>query len=292
MRGAERRTASTSIPAARAAAHNAPSVPPEGPVASLQRTPATSSSWAAGSTGEQVPLAGVHVATTSVEPAVKVPVLSVARTVTEPRASTAGSDRTIAPRLAIRRVPPARANATTAGSDSGMAATARLMPVTTVSSHGLPCSRPRTHHDYAAAGHQQRQPSPERGEPSLQWRGRGRVLVQHPGDASQLRRRAGGHHHRAARAVHDQRPGVQHRRPFGDRRTPGHGGCARRSDGADSPVSRASSTCSSWHSSTRASAPTTSPSATSRTSPGTSSAAAARRGTPHAPPCRSARPRS
>ena len=143
VRGAERRTASKSIPAAAAVASKAPSVPPERPVASLQSTPATSRSWAAGSAGEHVPPVGVHAATTAVEPAVRVPVLSVASTVTEPRASTAGNERTIAPRRAIRRVPPARASATTAGSDSGTAATARLMPVTTVSSHGLPCSRPR-----------------------------------------------------------------------------------------------------------------------------------------------------
>ena len=77
-------------------------------------------------------------------PGVSVPVLSVARTVTEPSVSTAGSRRTIALRAAIRRAPSARLSVTTAGRDSGTAATARLIAVTTISSIGSPRARPST----------------------------------------------------------------------------------------------------------------------------------------------------
>ncbi len=67
-------------------------------------------------------------------PSVNVPVLSVPRTVTEPSVSTAGSRRTSALRAAIRRAPSARESVTTAGRDSGTAATTRLIAVTTMSS--------------------------------------------------------------------------------------------------------------------------------------------------------------
>jgi hypothetical protein len=62
-------------------------------------------------------------------PSVRVPVLSVARTVTEPRVSTAGSRRIRALRAVIRRAPRARLRVTTAGRDSGTAATTRLIAV-------------------------------------------------------------------------------------------------------------------------------------------------------------------
>ena len=78
-----------------------------------------------------------------IRPCVSVPVLSVARTETEPSVSTAARRRTMAFRRAIRRAPSARLTATTAGSDSGTAATARLSAVTTMRSTGSPRARPR-----------------------------------------------------------------------------------------------------------------------------------------------------
>ncbi len=87
--------------------------------------------------------AGVQSSRTTIRPSVSVPVLSVARTVTEPRVSTAGSLRTRALRPAIRRAPSARLRVTTAGSDSGTAATTRLIAVTTISSTGSPRTKPR-----------------------------------------------------------------------------------------------------------------------------------------------------
>jgi hypothetical protein len=59
---------------------------------------------------------------------VRVPVLSEAITVAEPRVSTAGSRRTIAFRRAMRCTPMARTAVTMAGSPSGTAATARATP--------------------------------------------------------------------------------------------------------------------------------------------------------------------
>jgi len=60
----------------------------------------------------------------------------VAITVTDPSVSTAGSRRISAWRAAIRRAPNASARVTTAGRDSGTAATTRLIAVTTISSTG------------------------------------------------------------------------------------------------------------------------------------------------------------
>ena len=75
-------------------------------------------------------------------PSVRVPVLSVPRTVTEPSVSTAGSRRMSACRAVIRRAPRARARVTTAGSDSGTAATTRLIAVMTISSVPWPRASP------------------------------------------------------------------------------------------------------------------------------------------------------
>ena len=69
---------------------------------------------------------------------VSVPVLSEASTVTEPSVSTAGRDRTTAERLAIRWAPRARATVTTAGRDSGMAATPRLTARIDASTYDAP----------------------------------------------------------------------------------------------------------------------------------------------------------
>ena len=67
-------------------------------------------------------------------PSVSVPVLSEAMTVTDPSASTAGSVRTMACCVAMRWADSASDSATTAGSDSGTAATARLTAVSSIAS--------------------------------------------------------------------------------------------------------------------------------------------------------------
>ena len=149
---------------------------------------------------------------------VRVPVLSVASTVTEPRASTAGRVRTIAPRSAIRRVAAASASATTAGMDSGMAATARLIPATSMSSQDSPRSRPSTMNRAQAATATTDSRRPRRGEPALQ-RGGGRgAFAQHPGDPAEFGAGAGGDDDGVAAAVHDQRAAVQHGGPVAGHR--------------------------------------------------------------------------
>ena len=84
------------------------------------------------------PACGVHAACTVIWLRVSVPVLSDATTVVEPSVSTAGRWRMIARRRAIRRTPIASAIVTTAGSPSGTAATARLMPASAASASGKP----------------------------------------------------------------------------------------------------------------------------------------------------------
>ena len=86
--------------------------------------------------------AGVHRRRATMFPSVKVPVLSVPRTVTEPSVSTAGSRLISALRADIRRAPSASARVTTAGSDSGTAATTRLIAAITISSVGWPRASP------------------------------------------------------------------------------------------------------------------------------------------------------
>ena len=74
---------------------------------------------------------------------VRVPVLSEQITVVPtPSVSTAGSLRTSARRAAMRLAPSARATVTTAGSPSGMAATARLTAVRNIRSTGWPLATP------------------------------------------------------------------------------------------------------------------------------------------------------
>ncbi len=69
---------------------------------------------------------------------VSVPVLSVHITLAPPSVSTAGSRRTMARCAAMRLTPMASVMVTTAGSPSGMAATARLMDIRSISS-GFTC---------------------------------------------------------------------------------------------------------------------------------------------------------
>lgn len=78
----------------------------------------------------------------AIRPSVSVPVLSDATTVTEPSVSTACRRRGIACRRAIRRAPSARARVTTAGRDSGTAATTRLTAVIAMSTTGRPAASP------------------------------------------------------------------------------------------------------------------------------------------------------
>ena len=84
----------------------------------------------------------VQTRTTDISPDVSVLVLSVQTTVVEPSVSTAGSLRTSACRLAMRRIPTASAIVATAGSASGTAATASAMPVSTTRPNGAPWIAP------------------------------------------------------------------------------------------------------------------------------------------------------
>ena len=74
---------------------------------------------------------------------VRVPVLSVQITVVQPMVSTAGRRLTMAWRRAMRVVPMASAPVTTAGNDSGTAATARVMPQMSISSQAWPREHPQ-----------------------------------------------------------------------------------------------------------------------------------------------------
>ena len=82
------------------------------------------------------------IAVTAGLPSVSVPVLSVKMTLTDPRVSTLDSLRTMALRAAIRCTPRARTRVAAAGSPSGIAATARLAAVRSISSAGKPRTTP------------------------------------------------------------------------------------------------------------------------------------------------------
>ncbi len=73
---------------------------------------------------------------------VRVPVLSEQITLTEPSVSTLGRRRTSAFTVTSLRAPSANSTVTTAGSASGMAATARLIAVSAISNSGSPRSTP------------------------------------------------------------------------------------------------------------------------------------------------------
>ena len=73
---------------------------------------------------------------------VSVPVLSEQMTSTDPSVSTAGSLRTRALRFNIRCAPSARVNVTTAGSPSGITATATLMALRSMSETDSPPHMP------------------------------------------------------------------------------------------------------------------------------------------------------
>ena len=83
-----------------------------------------------------------HTSSTSIRFWVRVPVLSAQIQVTDPRLSTAARRRTRAWRAAIRRAPSASATVTTAGSASGIAATARLTATRNITRGASPRSTP------------------------------------------------------------------------------------------------------------------------------------------------------
>ena len=115
--------------------------------ASLHSAAARSSSWCKGggapSPGTQaVPSASRRSA--CMRFCVKVPVLSEQMKVTEPKVSTDGRRRISAFCDTMRRAPSASSTVTTAGSASGIAATARLMAVKIISTGSSPRSTPAT----------------------------------------------------------------------------------------------------------------------------------------------------
>ena len=106
--------------------------------AAVRSTRSNSASVTIGPASRSISRPAVHTRTTVISPDVSVFVLSVQTTVVEPSVSTAGSRRTSACRLAIRRMPTASAIVATAGSASGTAATASAIPVSTTSPIGTP----------------------------------------------------------------------------------------------------------------------------------------------------------
>ena len=162
--------------------------------------------------------------------------------------------------LASRAVPMARVNATTAGSPSGMAATARDTALTNSVGEVLPADQPQDEHDH---DDDPAMMASVRLSASI-WRcsgvGSGLGLVQHAGDAADLGAHAGGGDHQLAappgdRGVHEHRGRAVaqrrvRRRPR--RRPTSATGCA-------SPVSEDSWTSSEVATSSRPSAGTRSP---------------------------------
>jgi hypothetical protein len=218
------------------------------------------------------PPSGVHTRRTTISPWVRVPVLSVPRTVTDPSVSTAGS-RLISARLAdILRAPSASARVTTAGRDSGTAATTRLIAVTTISSAPWPLASPMTSTmtDSTAAATASTRPTPASRRCS------GVRPCRSPISAA-IRPIALA----APVAVTTARPRPRTIVVPADTASRP----AALSAGTDSPVSADSSTSSAAASTTSASAGTMSPSASTSTSPATNSVA----GTVACSPSRSTR---
>ena len=198
-------------------------------------------------------------------PSVRVPVLSVPRTVTDPSVSTAGSRRISALRADIRRAPKASASVTTAGSDSGTAATTRLIAVITISSTPWPRASPSasTMAHSATATTASARPTPARRRCS------GVSPGWAPSSAATRPIELA-----APVAVTTARPRPRTTTVPADTTSPRPPGpAAALSTGTDSPVSAASSTSSAAASITSASAGTMSPSASTSTSPATTSAA-------------------
>ena len=140
---------------------------------------------------------------------VRVPVLSVAMTVTEPSASTAERRRTTALRDAIRSVPSASVNVRTAGRPSGTAATATATAKRRASSmRSMPSMpTPATMRITARAATQRAMRCPN----WVRRRSSGVASASTPasiaGDPAHGRVRAGPRHDHPGNAPHRQRPG-------------------------------------------------------------------------------------
>jgi hypothetical protein len=197
-------------------------------------------------------------------PSVRVPVLSVPRTVTDPSVSTAGSRLISALRADIRRAPSASASVSTAGSDSGTAATTRLIAVITISSTPWPRASPTasTMAHSATATTASTRPTPASRRCS------GVSPGWAPSSAATRPIELA-----APVALTTARPRPRTTTVPADTPPARSGPDAIFSTGTDSPVSAASSTSSAAASTTSASADTMSPSASISTSPMTTSAA-------------------
>ena len=93
----------------------------------------------------------VHSARTVISLRVSVPVLSDTITVVLPNVSTAGRERIIAPRCAMRRTPTANVIVSTTGNPSGMADTATATAVKKISAGDMPRTSPMTSTSVASA---------------------------------------------------------------------------------------------------------------------------------------------
>ena len=147
---------------------------------------------------------------------VSVPVLSVQITEVQPSVSTEESRLTRLSAFAIRRTPAASAIVVTAGRPSGMAAIARMTPVSSMSQKGRSRRRPRT---VTRAESPMARIASRRSEllGLLLERSLLAPLVRDELSDRRLRAAADAGHHHPARAAHDRRAGPCHRRPVGER---------------------------------------------------------------------------
>ena len=129
------------------------------------------------------------------------PVLSVQMKLTEPSVSTAGSRRTRALRRAMARAPRASIIVITAGRASGMAATARLSAVSSMSRRGSPRQMPRAKKTAQIASIAHGELPPEYGKASLQRRLCRLDGFEQAGDPAKLGRHAGRDRNTATAAV-------------------------------------------------------------------------------------------
>ena len=179
---------------------------------------------------------------TAIRFSVIVPVLSEQMTVVEPSVSTAGSRRTRAPARASRQSPAASATAVTAGSPSGIADTASVIPVSSISPTGCPCRMPATGDDRADAERDDDETTSQPFDLPLERRGALAGQRHQLTHAPELGRHARRGHDRRAGAGQHGGPEVDHRRVLGERRRRSRA-CAPASlsTGTLSPVRDASS---------------------------------------------------
>ncbi len=130
---------------------------------------------------------------------VSVPVLSEQMTLTDPSVSTLGRRRTSAFTPTNRRAPRASKTVTTAGNASGMAATARLIAVSAISSSGLAAQYADCKDQRTDRQHDNRQPLAERRQPLLQRRRAALGSTKQHGNLTEFGLLAGGHDQPVAR---------------------------------------------------------------------------------------------